>query len=759
MLHRFARARLVLLFLLCLASLPRAAQAQSTPVKPLPPVKNEDIRFGAVQAFAAPDLAVNAGVRWERIIFAWNMFQPNGPTQWMPAVAEELIRQEIERGIEVVGVVLYTPSWAASDPSRGTTAVPKNLYLPPIDSENYWGRFTGELARRYAGLVNTWIIWNEPDLYDARGQFTWAGTVEDYYQLVKVASINMKANNALARIVLAGMTYWWDRENGRDLYLSRLLDVAKRDPSALENDWYFDAVNLHVYVNPLNAFVAPLAYLDVMHYHGMEKPIWITEMNVVPSDDPIAPLSGRPFLATMDQQASFVIQALALGLAVGAERVSIYKLRDDVPEEGQYFGLVRNDGSLRPAYVAYQVAAKYLSGFKEMTYTWAESGDAAPDEEALYELLASNEHHHQWIWPGPINRVVAEKRGLRVTVIWNTSPQRRQGVIPAVSKKATLVDKYGNIREVTPRDGRYLVDLEPTTHNADPREPNIYLIGGSPLLLVEKVPTIPEEVDAHIQVDTAGQNLPPDRATVTRLSVILTTVGSLEPVPCDWQPAVRLWRAEGNEPARPIAVGTRRLERQGDLAYQVWDFPEVDISAARAGRLLAFFVTVDGATTHSTVWVHAIDGRSIAEAIPPPRGLAQAPAALDARVEVVFPTDGASVAEARRANVAVALYQHGTDLVVPSNFDATVRLFVGRNGQVEEEIGGAVRTLVTVNGLTYPRWTFNNVDVSAARTSGGRVTFRAMVDEYPSYPTVWNHSATARTRLPEPVRPSASCET
>ena len=37
-------------------------------IQPLPPVQNTDPRFGAVQAIFAPQLAVNAGVRWERLL-------------------------------------------------------------------------------------------------------------------------------------------------------------------------------------------------------------------------------------------------------------------------------------------------------------------------------------------------------------------------------------------------------------------------------------------------------------------------------------------------------------------------------------------------------------------------------------------------------------------------------------------------------------------------------------------------------------------
>src|SRR6266849_9729699 len=62
---------------------PTTAASPTAPppqVAPLPPVANDDPRFGAVQAAFAPQAAQNAGVKWERLIFPWNGIQPNGPS-------------------------------------------------------------------------------------------------------------------------------------------------------------------------------------------------------------------------------------------------------------------------------------------------------------------------------------------------------------------------------------------------------------------------------------------------------------------------------------------------------------------------------------------------------------------------------------------------------------------------------------------------------------------------------------------------------
>ena len=38
-----------------------------------------DTRFGAVEAFWAPNEAAALGIGWERILFYWNQLQPFGP--------------------------------------------------------------------------------------------------------------------------------------------------------------------------------------------------------------------------------------------------------------------------------------------------------------------------------------------------------------------------------------------------------------------------------------------------------------------------------------------------------------------------------------------------------------------------------------------------------------------------------------------------------------------------------------------------------
>ncbi len=600
-----ALAAQLLSLALLLALLPPALPARADPVQSDPSAANQRERFfGAVQAIFNPGRAAEAGVQWERLIFPWSLIQKNGPDSWDKGYfTDDQVAQERARGLDVVGVALYTPQWATSTPKNAKpTNVPANLYLAYDDPRNYWGQFMYKLATRYRGQINTWIVWNEPDMYSDQIQYTWDGSVEDFYQLLKVAYLAVKKANPDARVALPGLTYWWDKEGGRTPYLARLLEVAGRDPGAPGHNQYFDIVTLHQYTNPLNAYAAVKAFQHVLAIYGQQRPIWIGEANVVPYDDPRAP-TNQPFHATMDQQAAFVLQSFALARAAGAERMSIYKLVDEQAENlGELYGLVRNDGSPRPAFQAYQTAVRYLSGAKSAYYTWDRAAEQ-PTPEQVTQLLDNNAHSPQWLWPAATNRVVVERADGRVSVVWNASPKATTARIPAVARSAVVVDKLGNVTgEVVAQNGQYSLELPPSTNHTDPRDPNLYLVGGDPRILVERVTPLPDVVDAPIQVVWPRDGAPVDQASQANLSGVLLVSGTTTAVPCRWNPTVKLLAAVDGGTPRVVATGTWRLVTDDGVTYAVWDFNNVDVSPAQAGHGLAFWLDVDGVQTRAWRW-------------------------------------------------------------------------------------------------------------------------------------------------------------
>jgi hypothetical protein len=473
---------------LLVGQLPVGAQGGPSPVpQPLPPVASSDSWFGAVQAIRAPQAALNAGVKWQRLIFPWDQIQPNNAGEFGQGYfSDPDIDAQRALGFDIVGVTLYTPRWAARDQRYGGRSVPANLQLSIDDPQNYWAAYVKRLVSHYRGRIDTWVFYNEPDMYlDPDDFHTFAGTPEDYAQVLKTAYLAAKSVNPDAKVVMSGFTYSWDKEAGRPQYLQRVLDALGGDPAAPRNNWYFDVVDAHTYGNPLNSYAVPTIFRRILRDKGLDKPIWITESNVLVKDDPRVPAGDGPFRASIDDQASYVIEAMALARAAGVQRYSIYKMQDESPENGdEYWGLTRNDGSVRPSYLAYQVAARYFQQPRAATYYWWGS-QVPPTEQEITGLLTSNVNRYQWPWPAAINVVVLDRGNERVTVIWNAGPQAADVALPAQSRVAQLVDKAGQSRPLAANNGYYPLRLEASRNNSDPRDPTAYLVGGSPSIIVE----------------------------------------------------------------------------------------------------------------------------------------------------------------------------------------------------------------------------------------------------------------------------------
>ncbi len=120
-------------------------------------------------------LAKEAGARSNRWEFRWEQIQPvAGPGVW--DLPDWVVSENYKNGISLSGVLIATPEWASTTGRMGRS-VPINLDQPPLledgspNPNNPWANFVYWTAKRYAGKVTAWEIWNEPNL----GNF-WLGT-------------------------------------------------------------------------------------------------------------------------------------------------------------------------------------------------------------------------------------------------------------------------------------------------------------------------------------------------------------------------------------------------------------------------------------------------------------------------------------------------------------------------------------------------------------------------------------------------------
>lgn len=469
-----------------------AADGSSSGIVPLAEVARSTAPpvFGVTESLWQSRRARLSGARWSRVVFYWSEVQPRGPRDWRAGhyLQDKLIRRERANGVEVVGLLMNTPAWAAQNPRDGVRSIPAGLERTLNDPQNTWATFVRQMAREYRGRIDTWIIWNEPDITPGGPNthyYSWAGDAADYARLLKTAYLAAKQGNPNAQVVFASTTYWADANSSRPLFLERTLDTLAADPAAPENHFFFDVAAVNLYASPDDLLRVHGVYRAALDRFGLSStPLWITETNATPYDDPARGLTREPngIRVTMDQQASYVIQASAMALAAGYGRLGFHAMTDrDVADE--LWGLVRNDGTLRPAFVAYQTVTRYFTGAQRVAFAGRErdgrqwpAGGYVPNWQVYLVVIDRNPE-------GDAARQVTS--GQRVNVLWNGEPFALEVRLPRLGEKATVVDKFGRQTPAESDGQQWVIKLGPATAHS-PLDPEGYFhIGGDPVLLVE----------------------------------------------------------------------------------------------------------------------------------------------------------------------------------------------------------------------------------------------------------------------------------
>jgi hypothetical protein len=458
-----------------------------------------DVRFGAVEAFWDSAAAVEAGVGWERILFYWSELQPNGPEDWNGYhVPDDWLSLAAQQGREVIGLIKHTPAWATEGPPG--CGVPKGLDLPIDDPGNLWATFVRRVVEIYGDRINRWVIWNEPDIELETYGNEWCGSSEQYYRLLKVAHLVAHEVDPDVQVHLAGITFWHNRD-----YLDQFLDHVVQDPTAPTHGYYFDVATVHIYFQTDSVPYVINEARAALRAHGLDKPIWVNETNASPDSDPQWPLVRPRWRVSLEEQASFLLQSFALGLSAGAQRIAVYKLKDvGLPPGGEPFGLIRPDGSRRPAFEAYKLITRYYAG----------TISAREERHALHEVVT-------------LNRGEATTR-----VLWARRDRDVSVAVPALAPEARLIDQTGAEQRLVAQDGVYALTL-PAARCAD--EHAGCIIGGPTYLLVEGVggtappvaTPVPEPTDAPVVTATVA--VTPTAAVVPTATVVLTAEATPEP--------------------------------------------------------------------------------------------------------------------------------------------------------------------------------------------------------------------------------------
>ncbi|MGH2457577.1 MAG: hypothetical protein ACRDIY_01780 [Chloroflexota bacterium] len=510
--QRALRWLLVTFFLIVQAVPSSASQAAGPEI-----TRNADLGVDFVSAPGSPPLvsdqrysnALQTGAGWDRWVIYWQNVETS-PGQYDWSGVDPVVAGDAARGLAVDAVLLGTPGFYATSASSAlkgqavdapygglrtltstATTPPQGLNEPTfadntdlwtpgkaINPKNHWAMFVNAAVTRYHGQIHDWEIWNEPDF----SQF-WSGSVSDYLRLLKVAYLAAHAADDSATILVGGMMYWqWANAYGDQAWLKQFLTLVTADPDAPANGDYFDVIPWHWYSRSTDVYTKTKSAESVLASFGIsDKDVWVNETNVPACDEPAIqyancndyPGGVKPNgnwaagYATIEEQASFIIQAVAEGFAAGATHVFEFQLQDDGNADA--YGLFRNDGSARPADAAYKLAVQNVEGFATVRRS------SANGVEAITFGV-----------PGPSPH--------RTTIIWNDTGQPTSATVVAAGvapSGVSLVQQDGTQRSIA-ASASYTVGLAPATDNRNfdqPWQANDYIIGGPTVFLVENLPS------------------------------------------------------------------------------------------------------------------------------------------------------------------------------------------------------------------------------------------------------------------------------
>jgi hypothetical protein len=451
--------------------------------------------LGIVDAGRDASAARRAGATWDRALFLWQQIQPNSASDWTldRYLVEAKLQPTLSSGLPVVGVVQGTPGWAAVDWHDGAAGVPAGLEYPVTDTRNLFGQFMLRLAQTYKGRITTWVIWNEPDFLpgESGSWWTWSGDAANFYLLLKTAYKAVKSVDSSATVVFPATTYFADAVHARELFLSRVLQAANRDPESPPNGYFFDAVAVNLYCSVDAVYRVYGIYASILAQYQLQKPLWLTETNCPVYNDRNAPepASGR---ITTDEQAAYLIEAVALARAAGYQRIGWYSMVDHDPNSGIFdrWGLIRADGTARPAFRAFEVAAHYLSQ-PDLVGRLAPLGTVSADGWQVTRVVLDNPVQHT-----------------RVQVLWRTGSGPNSVTVEAAGTSARVVDPLGFGAAAARTDAGWTLALPPARVPM-PSDPPGFASTGYPVLLVESGVAAPGVATAAPSVTSPVMSLAP----------------------------------------------------------------------------------------------------------------------------------------------------------------------------------------------------------------------------------------------------------
>jgi hypothetical protein len=374
--------------------------------------------FGVNTAFRpdTPDLEARleamqqAGIKWGRQDFIWRRIEKTtGEYDWTPY--HRIVEQCRARGLLIFGNLTAGPDFYDTRTAEGVAA---------------YAAFAGAAAKRFAGQVDYWQIWNEPNL----GLHSDAPEV--YARLLAASGRAIHEANPKAKVLGLNMAFCdvlWT-EKILKLVPYDCFDIIcfhpYRNPNAPEDKfdwWVLDQYVKRFHKNDLTPDY-PLVHMSLLEQtgeliktiekFGKAKPIWITEMCFNTHIHPY----GVNELRSADLLVRFHLLALA---SQKVQKVFWWTLKDLGPQQfdaAEMVGLMRADLAPKYSYYAYGFMTRMLEGKR-----WERNDSFGPDIYACVFADDARGEDTMVLWsPKPFAyvRINNTERGLTIYDIYGT---------------------------------------------------------------------------------------------------------------------------------------------------------------------------------------------------------------------------------------------------------------------------------------------------------------------------------------------------
>jgi len=348
---------------ICLLALPARASAQQYAAIQAHPL------WGGVdnaQADQMLDTAKAAGANMVRIDVGWQSVEQNGKgvhESWYLDRVDHVVDGAEARGLKLLFTFAETPCWASSAPDslkqdcQGRWWDRDVQNYPPVHASDYADALAF-MVRRYGDRVAAWEVWNEPNQDNF---FHTSDQVGHYADMLKAAYPAAKAADPNTTI-LGGSLSDSDYQFTEQLYQHGVKGN-------------FDGWAIHPYSDdrsPLDpgpgrrwSFVRGVpAVRDVMLSHGDDKPLWLTEFGW--SDCTVrGPVAWRNCVDS-STQADYLRKAFHQMRSWSYVKAGVwFNLRNtgsSIDDRLSNYGLVGRDYSKKPAFFAFQDAARDVAG-------------------------------------------------------------------------------------------------------------------------------------------------------------------------------------------------------------------------------------------------------------------------------------------------------------------------------------------------------------------------------------------------------------